>query len=40
VLKSIKQRINVGWIFCDRAKAFDCVNHIFCKVIYIYMVLK
>jgi hypothetical protein len=27
VFKSIKQRRNVGRIFCDLAKACDCVNH-------------
>jgi hypothetical protein len=27
VLKSINQKMHVGEIFCDLAKAFDCVNH-------------
>jgi len=27
VLKSINQKMHVGGIFCDSAKAFDCVNH-------------
>jgi hypothetical protein len=27
VFKSIKQNMHVGGIFCDLAKAFDCVNH-------------
>jgi hypothetical protein len=27
VLKSINQKMHVGGIFCDVAKAFDCVNH-------------
>jgi hypothetical protein len=26
-LKSINQKMHVGWIFCDLAKAFDCVSH-------------
>jgi hypothetical protein len=27
VLKSINQKMLVGGIFCDLAKAFDCENH-------------
>jgi hypothetical protein len=27
VLKSLNQKMHVGGIFCDLAKAFDCVNH-------------
>jgi hypothetical protein len=27
VLKSIDQKRHEGGIFCDLAKAFDCVNH-------------
>jgi hypothetical protein len=27
ILKSINQKMHVGEIFCDLAKAFDCVNH-------------
>jgi hypothetical protein len=27
VLKSINQKMHVGGIFCDVAKAFDCVNN-------------
>jgi hypothetical protein len=27
MLKSIKKKMHVGGIFCDLAKAFDCVNH-------------
>jgi hypothetical protein len=27
VLKSINQKMHVEGIFCDLAKAFDCVNH-------------
>jgi hypothetical protein len=27
VLKSINQKMHVGGIFCDLAKAFDYVNH-------------
>jgi hypothetical protein len=26
VLKAINQKMHVGGIFCDLAKAFDCVN--------------
>jgi len=28
VLKSINQKIHVGRIFCDLAKASDCMNHV------------
>jgi hypothetical protein len=28
VLKSVNQKIHIGGIFCDLAKAFDSVNHI------------
>jgi hypothetical protein len=27
VLKSINQKMHVRGMFCDLAKAFDCVNH-------------
>jgi hypothetical protein len=27
VFKSINQKMHVGGIFCDLAKAFNCVNH-------------
>jgi hypothetical protein len=27
VLKSVNQKMHVGGIFCDLAKAFDCVNY-------------
>jgi len=27
VFKSIKQKMHVGVMFCDLAKAFDCMNH-------------
>jgi hypothetical protein len=27
VLKSMNQTMHIGGIFCDVAKAFDCVNH-------------
>jgi hypothetical protein len=27
ILKSLNQKMHVGGIFCDLAKAFDCVNH-------------
>jgi hypothetical protein len=27
VLESVNQKMHVGGIFCDLAKAFDCVNH-------------
>jgi hypothetical protein len=27
VFKSINHKMNVGGIFCDLAKSFDCVNH-------------
>jgi hypothetical protein len=27
VLKSINQKMHVGGIFCNLAKAFNCVNH-------------
>jgi hypothetical protein len=27
IIKSLNQKMNVGGIFCDLAKAFDCVNH-------------
>jgi hypothetical protein len=28
VLNSLNQKMHVGGIFCDLAKAFDCVNHV------------
>jgi len=28
VFKSINQKVQVGGIFCDLAKASDCVNHV------------
>jgi hypothetical protein len=27
VFKSLNQNLNVGGIFCDLSKAFDCVSH-------------
>jgi len=27
VFKSINEKMNVGGIFCDLVKAFDCVNY-------------
>jgi hypothetical protein len=27
ILKSLNQKMHVGGIFCNLAKAFDCVNH-------------
>jgi hypothetical protein len=31
VIKPINQKMQVGGIFCDLAKAFDCVSHDFFK---------
>ena len=37
VLKSINQKIHVGRIFCDLAKASDCMNHVIFQLNYISM---
>jgi hypothetical protein len=36
-LKSINQKMHVRGIFCDRAKAFNCVSHeILLSILYFY----